>query len=125
MRIDKNFKFSGWLALGALAMTIAGPAYASGQQAVEDKSEQKLTQQAPDKDAVLIALAAPGSAPTNASAVPMSTPPAMASSFNWTGFYIGIHYGHGSGHSDTRFEPLPSAATFVNLLPQTLTTHPS
>ncbi len=129
MRIDKSFKgFFGWLVLGAFATMITGSAYAYGQQAVEEKTDRKTVPQASDKkDVVLAALNMPAPAPApTASAALLHTPPAMApASYNWTGFYIGIHFGHGNGHSDTRFEPLPSAATFVNLLPQTLTSHPS
>jgi len=35
---------------------------------------------------------------------------------------VGAHVGHGAGTADTNFSPLPTAATFVNLAPQTL--HP-
>ncbi len=42
----------------------------------------------------------------------------MASSaFRWTGFYIGVHIGHGSGAADAAFNPLPTATQFVNLAP--------
>lgn len=119
MRIYKNFKgFSGWLALGALAMTVAGPVYASGQQTVEEKSDQKLVQQSPDKDVVLVAFAKPAPAPAATSDAPMYTPPSMASgSYRWTGFYLGVHIGHGAGQANAAFNPLPTAAQFVNLAP--------
>jgi outer membrane immunogenic protein len=44
--------------------------------------------------------------------------------YNWTGGYIGGHLGYGWGKGDTRFEPLPSAATFINLQPQTVRVRP-
>ena len=41
-------------------------------------------------------------------------------SYNWSGFYIGGNVGYGWGDADTSFNPLPSAAAFVNLAPTTL-----
>jgi len=44
---------------------------------------------------------------------------------DWAGFYIGIHYGHGSAKADTDFSPLPTATQFVNLQPTTIALRPS
>ncbi|MGY2902641.1 outer membrane protein [Bradyrhizobium sp. URHC0002] len=45
-------------------------------------------------------------------------------SYNWSGFYIGGNVGYGWGDADTSFNPLPSAAAFVNLAPTTLAPDP-
>jgi outer membrane immunogenic protein len=52
---------------------------------------------------------------------PIAAPIAV---YNWTGFYVGGNVGYGWGNGDTFFNPLPSAAIFVNLLPQTLSPDP-
>jgi outer membrane immunogenic protein len=40
--------------------------------------------------------------------------------FNWTGFYVGGHFGYGWSTGDTSFEPLPSRALFGLLDSQSL-----
>lgn len=47
-----------------------------------------------------------------------------SSSYSWTGAYVGGHYGYTWGQGDTRFNPLPDAATFINLAPTTLKPDP-
>src|SRR5262249_44495862 len=50
--------------------------------------------------------------------------PAVVPVFSWTGFYIGGNVGYGWGDGKTDVSPGPNAATFVNLLPQTLSAKP-
>lgn len=48
-----------------------------------------------------------------------------AQAHDWNGIYGGANFGQGWGNGDTEFNPLPSAATFVNLKPQTLSPDPN
>lgn len=50
--------------------------------------------------------------------------PVQGQRHSWGGFYLGADFGYGFGEGDTRFNPLPSAAQFVNLMPQTLRPNP-
>jgi len=73
--------------------------------------------------ASLVSLAFVGRASAADMAVkaPIAAPVAI---YNWTGFYAGGNVGYGWGNADTFVNPLPSAAAFVNLLPQTLSPDP-
>lgn len=78
--------------------------------------------------ALAISLLAIGSISASAADMRMRTkapPIAVAPVYSWTGFYVGGNIGYGWGNADTFFNPLPSAAQFVNLLPQTLSPNPS
>jgi outer membrane immunogenic protein len=44
--------------------------------------------------------------------------------YTWTGFYLGGNAGYGWGNGDTHFHPLPDAATFFDLAPQSLSPDP-
>lgn len=123
-----NGRFSGWFAAAALVLTIGaslpGAAQSSGQgpAAQENKaSEVQGWKQAPGQQVLLAAIS---EAPARTAAVP-APPPMASSSFHWTGFYVGGHFGRGLGNGNMIVAPLPSAATFVNLGPTKLHPDPS
>lgn len=61
---------------------------------------------------------------TSFNAKPEAPAPPTAGAYDWSGGYIGGHVGYGWGKGDTRFEPLPTAAAFINLQPQTVRVKP-
>lgn len=130
----KSLSLSRWFTLGALVLTIGGAfsRSANGQTQAAQSADQSIAAPAVGQQLLtakadaapfvnLTAVASLATAPT--SYVPVPPPP--SSSFTWTGFYFGANIGHGSVDGDTAVNPLPSAATFVNLLPQTLNLDPS
>jgi outer membrane immunogenic protein len=77
--------------------------------------------------ALAISVLAISSISAFAADLPMRTkapPMAPIPVYSWTGFYVGGNVGYAWGNGDTFVNPLPSAATFVNLLPQTLSPDP-
>jgi outer membrane immunogenic protein len=76
--------------------------------------------------AVLVASAATAPATTTiAVPAPAPAPPPSASGFSWTGPYVGVTFGYASANAATFVNPLPTAAVFVNLAPQTLSQDPT
>ncbi len=72
----------------------------------------------------LLGTTALGVSIANAADMPTKAPVAVFAPYNWTGWYVGGNIGYGWGRGATDVNPLPSAATFVNLLPQTLDASP-
>lgn len=123
-------RLSCWFAAGALVSVLgwplSGSAQASGErlfnQANKSVNAEELKQSA-SKHMLLAKASAVSTAAANGPA-PVPAPPA-SSSFSWTGFYVGMHAGHGSGNGDMTVTPLPDAVTFINLAPTTLSPDPS
>lgn len=114
-------KLSGWLGLGALVIAVAAaaPLYAQQNQLSFDQLKSNQADSVELKDEMTIVKKSPFTS------VKAETAPAPApSGFNWKGGYIGGHVGYGMGKADTRFEPLPSAATFINMAPVTIRNRP-
>ena len=122
-----SHRFPQWIALTALWLRVVGPIsispYAIGQQQPGQKAAEAAARSTvvaktdQDSTQVVIADASLAAAKSNA--------PSSGASRRWSGLHVGFNAGFGSGNGDTFVNPLPSAATFINLLPQTLHPHPS
>jgi outer membrane immunogenic protein len=122
-----SLSLSRWITLGALVLTIGGAfaRSANGQTSAAGSSNQTADLAVnhmllANADA---ALPITSTAVATANAAPLPPPP--SSSFTWTGFYVGVNVGHGSADGTASDNPLPTAAIFVNLLPQTFKLNPS
>jgi len=126
----KSIRMSGYVALGVLVLAGTGPGshptYAAGHQHSDDERESsglKSAEKSIGKGVVLVELSE--ATPRAAANAPAPKPHSHSSSFSWTGIYVGAHFGYGKGNADTSVAPLPTAAIFINLLPQTLHPDPS
>lgn len=126
-----SFSLSRWVALGVLVLTLgAFSRPANGQTQTVQSANQSVANSGTE---LLIARADSASAANLTAVAPVTTapassapvPPPPSTSYSWTGFYVGVNVGHGSSDGDTAINPLPTAAIFVNLLPQTLNLDPT
>ena len=70
------------------------------------------------------AFAGPEPMPSGKDMKQVAPAPMPECDFSWTGFYFGGNFGYGWGDADTDFDPLPDAATFRALNPQSLSPDP-
>jgi outer membrane immunogenic protein len=93
-----------------MALMITGPAFAGDDDAAKTTTKP------------VSSASAPASTPAPA---PVPPPHSSGSSgHKWSGFSIGASFGYTQANGDTRFNPGPTAASFFDLLPQTLVLHP-
>ncbi len=125
-RSDKLFR---WLALTTRVLAVGGllslsaHAQIQNQQPVsQDKAADAVTLTEAVPATAATAPASAATAPAPAVPKPMILPP--PSTNKWTGFYGGGHVGYGWGRADTSFTPLPTAASFSDMLPTTLRPDP-
>jgi outer membrane immunogenic protein len=107
-------------AIGAIAVTllftlaVAGPAFATDDKASSSTTNTATT---PSTDAPS---PTPAPAPKPKGKMHMSSDP----DHMWAGLSLGINLGYSQSDGDTSFNPLPTAASFANLAPQSLLLHP-
>src|SRR5882762_1115485 len=115
---------SGWLIVTGLAMMLG--LSASISSSAQDKKDRSTATNAAEGSEQLVSSSDSGSeATTTGSARPNSPAPAPATSYTWTGGYVGGHAGWGRGRANTTFTPLPNATQFIDMTPTTLRPDPS
>ncbi len=113
----RNSLFGGLMTAAlALMLALATPHYTSAQDNKKDSAT--VTHTAETASEVLV--------PRSETATKPETPlPPPATSYDWTGGYVGGHVGWGQGRANTTFTPLPNATSFIDLRPTTLRPEPS
>src|SRR5258706_4505245 len=115
---------SGGLVVVALAIVLglAAPIFTSAQ----DKRESSTaTNGAEGSEPLVPRSEARTVAAATDSALPNNPAPTPATSYIWTGGYVGGHVGWARGRANTTFTPLPNATQFIDMTPTTLRPDPS
>jgi len=88
-------------------------------------AQQQPGQEKESNSSTTVLLASATAPMTTTTASPAPAPPPSASGLSWTGPYVGVTFGYALATADTFVNPLPTAAQFINLAPQTLRQSPS
>ena len=115
---------SGWLIVTGLAMVL-GLAIPISTSAQDKKDSSTATNTAEGSEPLVSRSESRAVAAATGSAGPNSPTPAPATSYNWTGGYVGGHVGWGRGRANTTFTPLPNTTQFIDMRPTTLRPDPS
>ncbi len=113
----RKLAFGTIVVMSLIALVIAGPA--SAQDNTGSASTMKTVSSVSSTDSADLAASAPTPAPA-----PKKGSSSNSNGYNWSGFSLGASLGYTLGNGDTFFNPLPDAATFIDLNPQTLLLHP-
>ena len=109
----------GGLAVAALAivLALAAPHSVSAQ----DKKDSSTANNPAEAFEPLVPRSESRLATAGTGVAKPDTPlPLPATSYHWTGGYVGGHAGWGRGRANTSFTPLPNAIQFIDLTPTTL-----
>jgi len=118
---------TGYLTIWVLATLIVGsaatPVFAAEQPSPKADGQTASAATLSNDTNLLAAAAVPAALPTTPAASPAPAP--ASNGYHWTGIYVGAHIGGAWGNADTNVDPLPDAATFINLQPSRLHPDPS
>src|SRR5712692_10749932 len=110
-----------WLALSTQVLAVGVLVSLSAHAQVQNQPQ--ATQDKPADAVASVEPSSTGAGTLSAKPVPEPTIPPPSTN-KWTGFYGGGHVGYGWGRADTSFTPLPTAASFSDMLPTTLRPDP-